>query len=176
MKPTFGKKGTEKLKVNVTPVTSMSLEDWLLEGETIRFSAYDSYSKAEITVTDRRLIFYRSSLTREEIDAYNLSHIAGYKIIAVRRIELTILGVILLILGMVFSYAIYTEAISIKPVMLGAISLIASFSAVFVGFSLIIVGLLSQQSLELTIAGRKIVKPLKLPRSQLTKLAKSLQA
>jgi len=78
--------------MDVTPVTGMALEDWLLEGEAIRFSAYDSYSKEEIAVTDRRLIFYHSSLTREEINAYNLSHIAGYKIIAVRRIELTILG------------------------------------------------------------------------------------
>ena len=149
----------------------MALEDWLLEGETIRFSAYDSYSKAEITVTDRRLIFYRSSLTREEIDAYNLSHIAGYKIIAARRIELTILGAIIAIVSSIILYQILTFTLKIKP----AILVLIPFSTLFLGVALIAVGLLSQQILELTIAGRKITKPLKLSERQLRELSKALQ-
>ncbi|MEM2170130.1 MAG: hypothetical protein QW186_10095, partial [Candidatus Bathyarchaeia archaeon] len=67
------------------PVMSMALDDWLLEGEVVRFSAYDYYQKSEIVVTDRRLIFYRSGITREEIEVYNLSQIAGCKIMAVRN-------------------------------------------------------------------------------------------
>ncbi|MEM4807066.1 MAG: hypothetical protein QXD26_04470 [Nitrososphaerota archaeon] len=39
---------------------SMALDDWLLEGDAVRFSAYDYYQKSEIVVTDRRLIFCRS--------------------------------------------------------------------------------------------------------------------
>ncbi|MEM1738485.1 MAG: hypothetical protein QXQ80_00070 [Nitrososphaerota archaeon] len=38
----------------------MALDDWLLEGDAVRFSAYDYYQKSEIVVTDRRLIFCRS--------------------------------------------------------------------------------------------------------------------
>jgi len=159
------------LKLDVTGVTSMSLEDWLLEDETIRFSAYDSYSKAEITVTDRRLIFYRSSMTREEIDAYNLSHIAGYKIIAVRRIELTILGAIIAVISSIILYQILTFTLKIQPIDLTLIPL----STLFLGVALIAVGLLSQQILELTIAGRKITKPLKLSERQLRELSKALQ-
>ena len=149
----------------------MALEDWLLEGETIRFSAYDSYSKAEITVTDRRLIFYRSGLTGEEIDAYNLSHIAGYKIIAVRRIDLTILGAIIAVISSIILYQILTFTLKIKP----AILVLIPFSTLFLGVALIAVGLLSQQILELTIAGRKITKPLKLSERQLRELSKALQ-
>ena len=159
------------MKLDVTGVTSMSLEDWLLEDETIRFSAYDSYSKAEITVTDRRLIFYRSSMTREEIDAYNLSHIAGYKIIAVRRIGLTILGAIIAVISSIILYQILTFTLKIKP----AILVLIPLSTLFLGVALIAVGLLSQQSLELTIAGRKIAKPLKLSERQLRELSKALQ-
>jgi len=157
--------------MDVTPVTGMALEDWLLEGEAIRFSAYDSYSKEEIAVTDRRLIFYHSSLTREEINAYNLSHIAGYKIIAVRRIELTILGAIIAVISLMILHQILTFTIEIKPEILVFIP----FSTLLLGVALIVIGLLSQQILELTIAGGKITKPLKLSEKQLKELSKAIQ-
>jgi len=152
----------------------MALEDWLLEGEAIRFSAYDFSSKTEIVVTDRRLIFYRSSLVKEILETYNLAQIAGCRIEAIRRIILAIIGAILMMIGIIFTYVICSEIMPIMPVIFGAILAITSLSIAITGFTILLVGLLSQQTLELTIAGRRITKPLKLSEKQLKELSKAI--
>ena len=124
--------------MDVTLVTGMALEDWLLEGEAIRFSAYDFPSKTEIVVTDRRLIFYRSSLVKEILEVYNLAQIAGCRIEAMRRITLVVTGVILMIIGIVFSYAIYSEIIPIMPVIFGLILFITSSLIAMAGFTILL--------------------------------------
>jgi len=149
----------------------MALDDWLLENEDIRFSVYDSYSGEEIAVTNRRLIFYRSGLAREEIESYNLNHIAGYRIETVRRIALAVVGAIITLISSIILHQIFTFALKIAPKEL----VFLPISTLFIGIMLLAAGLLSQQILELTIAGRKITKSLKLSRKQLTELAKALQ-
>lgn len=154
------------------PVMSMALDDWLLEGEVVRFSAYDYYQKSEIVVTDRRLIFYRSGITREEIEVYNLSQIAGCKIMAVRNIGLAIAGAIIALIGGLILYGISTYSIKL-PQGLEIIALIP-VSMMFIGIGLFIAGLLAYQILELTIAGKTMRKILKLSRKQLIELAHAL--
>jgi len=149
----------------------MALDDWLLENEDIRFSVYDSYSREEIAVTNRRLIFYRSGLARETLESYNLNHIAGYRIETVRRIALAVVGAIITLISVIILYQIFTFTIRVQPEILALIP----FSTLMIGIGLLAAGLLSQQILELTIAGRKITKSLKLSRKQLTELAKALQ-
>ncbi|MCL7396679.1 MAG: hypothetical protein LZ167_04650 [Thaumarchaeota archaeon] len=63
----------------------MLLQDWLLEDEDSTFSIHDSISNIEIAITNLRSIFYKSGLTREDIESYDLRHIAGHRIQAVRR-------------------------------------------------------------------------------------------
>ena len=149
----------------------MSLKDWLLEEEHMRFSAYDSASDSLIVVTDRRLLFYRFGLAREELESYNLNHIAGYRIEAVRRIALAVIGAIMTIISIIILHQIFTSTIRVQPEILTLIP----FSTLMIGIGLLIAGLLSRKTLELIIAGRKITKPLKLSRKQLRELAKALQ-
>lgn len=149
----------------------MPLRDWLLENETIRFSAYEAYSKAEIIVTNKRLIFYKKSLTSEILEAYQLDKIAGYKVTLRRRIDLIITGIILAIIGTIITHAILTDLI-ILPI--SELIFIPSF-LIMIGISIIMAGFLSYPTLELTITSRKhITKPLKLPRNQIIKLTSML--
>jgi len=68
-------------------------------------------------------------------------------------------------------HQILTFTIEIKPEILVFIP----FSTLLLGVALIVIGLLSQQILELTIAGGKITKPLKLSEKQLKELSKAIQ-
>jgi len=78
-----------------------------------------------------------------------------------KGVTLIVVGVILIIIGMIFSYVICSEIMPIMPVIFGAILFITSFLIAMAGFAILLLGsLLSQQTLELTIAGRRITKSL----------------
>ena len=169
------------MKIDVTAITDMPLEDWLLPNETIRFSALDGHSKLKVNVTDKRLIFYKEGLASESLEAYMLDHISGYRITITRKIPYLIAGIILAIIG--FTAVIYlftfrhTVFIALRPLpeLITALILATPFLIGVTGITLIVYGLTQYGNLELTITGKgKIIKPLNLSRYEYIQLSKHL--
>ena len=167
--------------MDVTAITDMPLEDWLLPNETIRFSALDGRSKLRVNVTNRRLIFYKEGLGSESLEAYMLDHIAGYRITITRKIPYLTTGIILAIIGfMAIIYilpsihAIY-NALRPLPELMRALIIFTPFLIAVTGITLTYLGLAQYGSLELTITGKgKIAKTLKLSRHEYIQLSKEL--
>ena len=172
MQRTFKIMGAEKLKMNSMTISPMSLHDWLLRDEAIRFSVYDAYSKSEIVVTNKRIIFYRSGLAKEELEAYNLNMISSYHIDISRKIGLLIIGILLTIIGSILFYQILTFAIKLPIKELAIIP----FFILIIGVAMMLTGLIQYPTLELVTSGKKTRKTLKLPRRQLIELAKTLHS
>ena len=169
------------MKMDVTAITDMPLEDWLLSNEIIRFSALDGHSKLKVNVTDKRLIFYKEGLASESLEVYMLDHIAGYRITITRKIPYLITGIILAIIG--FTAIIYlftfrhTVFIALRPLpeLITALILATPFLIGVTGITLIAYGLTQYGNLELTITGKgKITKPLNLSRHEYIQLSKHL--
>ena len=169
------------MKIDVTAITDMPLEDWLLSNETIRFSALDGHSKLKVNVTDKRLIFYKEGLASESLEAYMLNHIAGYRITITRKIPYLIAGIILAIIGftaiiylLIFKHAVFT-ALKPLPDLIAALIIFTPFLIGVTGITLIPYGITQYGNLELTITGKgKITKTPKLSTHEYIQLSKHL--
>jgi len=167
--------------MDVTAITDMPLEDWLLPNETIRFSALDGRSKLKVNVTDRRLIFYKEGLGSESLEAYILDHIAGYRITITCKIPYLITGIILTVIGIMaiiylltFRHTVFT-ALKPLPDFIAALIIFIPFLIAVTGITLAYLGLAEYGNLELIITGKgKIAKTLKLSRRGYIQLSKHL--
>ena len=167
--------------MDVTAITDMPLEDWLLPNETIRFSALDGHSKLKVNVTDKRLIFYKEGLASESLEAYMLDHIAGYRITITRKITylitgitLTVIGIMAIIYLLTFRHTVFA-ALKPLPELITVLILATPFFIAVTGITLTYLGLAQYGSLELTITGKgKIAKTLKLSRHEYIQLSKEL--
>ena len=167
--------------MDVTAITDMPLEDWLLPNETIRFSALDGHSKLKVNVTDKRLIFYKEGLASESLEAYMLDHIAGYRITITRKITYLITGITLTVIGIVaiiylltFRHTVFA-ALKPLPELITVLILATPFFIAVTGITLIPYGITQYGNLELAITGKgKITKTLKLSRHGYIQLSKHL--
>ena len=169
------------MKMDVTAITDMPLEDWLLPNETIRFSALDGHSKLKVNVTDKRLIFYKEGLASESLEAYMLDHIAGYRITITRKITylitgitLTVIGIMAIIYLLTFRHTVFA-ALKPLPELITVLILATPFFIAVTGITLIPYGITQYGNLELAITGKgKITKTLKLSRHEYIQLSKHL--
>jgi len=167
--------------MDVTAITDMPLEDWLLPNETIRFSALDGHSKLKVNVTDKRLIFYKEGLASESLEAYMLDHIAGYRITITRKITylitgitLTVIGIMAIIYLLTFRHTVFA-ALKPLPELITVLILATPFFIAVTGITLIPYGITQYGNLELAITGKgKITKTLKLSRHEYIQLSKHL--
>ena len=160
----------------------MPLENWLIPGEVIRFSAIDRHSKVKVEITNNRLIFYKEGLASETLEAYMLNHIAGYRITITRKITYLIAGIITAIIGFTLTLSLLTGFKAIKAIIplpdpIIALIIILPLLIGVTGITLIAVGLTQYGNLELIITGKgKIIKTLKLTKGEYIKLSKHVTA
>jgi hypothetical protein len=154
----------------------LPLQNWLLEDEGSTFSIHDSISNIEIAITNLRSIFYKSGLTREDIESYDLRHIAGHRIQAVRKTIIAI-GLLVTMLGILVFFSAFRGFIEYMKSQHMIIQLLSSLTLILIigtGIATTVHGLSAYHVLELTVAGRKITKYIRTSREDLIELSHKL--